>query len=98
MNKYELEINDINIKESIEKNYIDNNKKLYSLAKLVNSINSNMTICIDGTWECGKTFFINQFMYLINHLEIYETLKIQEEISETLQNIKENNVIIYYDA
>lgn len=98
MNKYELEINDINIKESILDNYVDNNKKLYSLIKLVNSINSNMTICIDGNWGCGKSFFVNQFMYLINHPDIYGDLKLSKEIVESLHCIKENNVVIYYDA
>ena len=98
MEKFELELTEVNLKNSILEDYVDNNKKLYSLMRLINSINNNITICIDGSWGCGKTFFVNQFIYLIKHQEIYNELKMQKDICDIMNNIKENNIIIYYDA
>ena len=37
-------------------------------------------------------------MYFINHSEIYEDLQVSKEIVESLQHIKENSVVVYYDA
>ena len=98
MEKFELDLTDDNIEETILKDYLDNNKKLYSLSHLVGNIDKNMTVCIDGDWGCGKTFFINQFKYIIDHDEKHVEFKITEDISKILKDIKENNVIVYYDA
>lgn len=98
MEKFELELTKENIKETILKNYLDNNKRLYTLARLIDSIENNTNICIDGDWGCGKTFFINQFIYLVKNREIDSELKIEKDLSNVFTNIKTNNVIIYYDA
>lgn len=98
MEKYELELTEDNIKETIKNDYLDNNKKLYSLARLVKEIDKNMVICIDGEWGCGKTFFINQFKYIIKDSEKSEELKLDTNIISVLDEIKKNNMIVYYDA
>ena len=77
MESFELELTEENIKETILKNYLDNNKRLYTLARLIDSIENNTSICIDGDWGCGKTFFINQFIYLVNNREIDSKLKLE---------------------
>lgn len=98
MEKFELELTKENLKETILKNYLDNNKRLYTLARLIDSIENNTNICIDGDWGCGKTFFINQFIYLVKNREIDSELKIEKDLSNVFANIETNNVIIYYDA
>ena len=98
MEKFELELTKKNIKETILKNYLDNNKRLYTLVRLIDSIDNNVTICLDGDWGCGKTFFINQFIYLIKNKEIYNELKMKEELKDIFSNIEKNNIILYYDA
>lgn len=98
MEKFELELTKENIKETILKNYLDNNKRLCTLARLIDSIENNTNICIDGDWGCGKTFFINQFIYLVKNREIDSELKIEKDLSNVFANIETNNVIIYYDA
>ena len=98
MESFELELTEDNIKETILKNYLDNNKRLYTLARLIDSIENNTNICIDGDWGCGKTFFINQFIYLINNRETDSELKLEKDLSDVFSNIETNNIIIYYDA
>lgn len=98
MESFELELTEENIKETILKNYLDNNKRLYTLARLIDSIENNTSICIDGDWGCGKTFFINQFIYLVNNREIDSKLKLGKDLSDVFSNVEANNVIIYYDA
>lgn len=98
MESFELELTEENIKETILKNYLDNNKRLYTLARLIDSIENNTSICVDGDWGCGKTFFINQFIYLVNNREIDSKLKLEKDLSDVFLNVEANNVIIYYDA
>lgn len=98
MEKFELELTEENIKKTITEDYLDNNKKLCDLTRLVNEIDTNMTICIDGDWGCGKTFFVNQFRYIIENAEECEKFNLQKEALPILKNIKENSVIVYYDA
>lgn len=98
MEKFELDLTDENIEKTILNNYLDNNRKLYTLSHLIEVIDKNMTICIDGDWGCGKTFFINQLMYIIKNVEKHKDFKIPDDTSTVLKNIKENNVIVYYDA
>ena len=98
MEKFELELTEENIEKTITEDYLDNNKKLYDLSRLVNEIDTNMTICIDGKWGCGKTFFVNQFRYIIEKAEQCEMFKLPKEALPILKSIKENNVVVYYDA
>lgn len=64
MKKYELELSNNNIKNTILDNVIDRNRKLINIIKLLNSINENFIISIDGSWGTGKTFFVKQLVYL----------------------------------
>ena len=50
---------------SIEKDYLGRNKKLDKLINILNSLNSNIVISIDGDWRTGKTMFVKQ-LQLIN--------------------------------
>ena len=95
MESFELELTEDNIKETILKNYLDNNKRLYTLARLIDSIENNTNICIDGDWGCGKTFFINQFIYLINNRETDSELKLEKDLSDVFSNIETNNIIMH---
>ncbi len=98
MENYELEINNENIKDTLINDYLGNKEKLYSLSNLIDCINNNITICIDGDWGCGKTIFIKQFLYLLKNQEEYNQLYIKKDIQEVLKNVSENNICVYYDA
>lgn len=98
MEIFELEVIEENVEKTIKEDYLDNNKKLYDLSRLINEIDTNMTICIDGDWGCGKTFFVNQFKYIIEKAEECEKLNLSNDVLPILKQIKENNVVVYYDA
>ena len=57
MENFELELIEENIEKTIKEDYLDNNKKLYDLSRLINEIDTNMTICIDGEWGVRKNIF-----------------------------------------
>ena len=71
MKKYDLEDTDENIKLTIEKNNLNRNKKIITLSKMLTNLNDNYIISIDGAWGSGKTFFVKQFKYLLEHISEY---------------------------
>ena len=65
MKKYDMQLTEDNLTNSIEKDYLERNKKLDKLITILNSLNSNVVISIDGNWGTGKTIFVKQ-LELIN--------------------------------
>ncbi len=64
MQKYDKEATDTIIKESLANDIPKRNIQLNNFIRLLNSINTNQIISIDGDWGCGKTFFVKQLLYL----------------------------------
>ena len=56
MKRYELIPDDDNIEATINEDLLGRNKKLINLMKLLNNINENFLMSIDGEWGTGKTF------------------------------------------
>lgn len=99
MVKYELDINDENLKITIEKDILGRNSNLITLSKLLVNLDENITISIDGKWGSGKTFFVKQFKYLIEHINEYTNDRIiNSNDKEVLKQLKETNLIVYYNA
>lgn len=97
--KFELEPNDENLKETIRKNILRRNSKLVMLSKLLVNAKENLTISVDGLWGSGKTFFIKQFKYLVDHIEDYiDNSIINDDDKQSLKNLHETNIIVYYNA
>jgi len=97
--KYELEPNDENLKMTIESDFLKRNSKLMTFAKILSSVSDNLTISIDGRWGSGKTFFVKQFKYLVEHIDDYEDERILKECDkENFRKLKENNLIVYYNS
>ncbi|MCI8347372.1 MAG: hypothetical protein HFJ12_05465 [Bacilli bacterium] len=99
MLKYELEPNDENLKETIEKNFLGRNSKLVMLSKLLVNVKENLTISVDGKWGSGKTFFIKQFKYLVDHIEDYtEDRIINGNDKQSFKKLHETHLVVYYNA
>ncbi len=99
MLKYELEPNDKNLKETIEKNFLERNSKLVMLSKLLANVKENLIISVDGQWGSGKTFFIKQFKYLVDHIENYtEDRIINGNDRQSFEQLHETNLVVYYNA
>ncbi len=93
MKNYDLEINNTSIKESIERDTLNRNYKLNKLIELLNTIENNKIISINGEWGCGKTFFLKQLEYINKNDFTNEKL-----ISENIDKFKEIYEVYYYNA
>ena len=61
----DMQLTEDNLTNSIEKDYLGRNKKLDKLITILNILNSNIVISIDGNWGTGKTIFVKH-LELIN--------------------------------
>ena len=96
MRKYELQFDDESIKDTIHSNTLNRNDKLFNLIRLLNSMNENHIISIDGSWGSGKTFFIKQLMYLkSNH---NDCAFIKQDIHDTITEFDKKYILVYYNA
>lgn len=55
--KYELEPTFENVAETLLNDTLKRNNYLYKFYDLLKCINSSCSICLDGAWGSGKTFF-----------------------------------------
>lgn len=99
MKKYELELTEDNIRKTIENNILGRNNNLVMLGKMLLNQNENIMISLDGIWGSGKTFFIKQFEYLIKNIDEFPDNKLfVENDKEIFRKLKDNNLVIYYNA
>lgn len=99
MKKYELDLTEDNIRQTIEKDALGRNSNLVMLGKMLLNQDENIMISLDGSWGSGKTFFIKQFEYLIKNIDKFTDNKIfVENNKEIFRNLKENNLVVYYNA
>lgn len=106
---YELELNEENIKKTLESDVLGRNCSIYNFLDLIYSINTKCTISIDGDWGTGKTFFVKQVEYIMNLLNKSSKENIEPKIQSLIDRIKnkleEKNIntygntrAIYYNA
>lgn len=99
MKKYELEDNEENIEITIKENVLNRNNKLVMLCKMLTNLDDNYNITIDGAWGSGKTFFVKQFKYIIEHINDYkDNFVFNENDKDVIKKCAENNLVIYYNA
>lgn len=97
MKRYELIPDDDNIKVAINEDLLGRNKKLINLMKLLNNINENFLMSIDGEWGNGKTFFVKQLKYICENVEDIEYIKNHKDYDKILQ-FSNKYLPIYYNA
>ncbi len=95
MKNLDLKLNEENIKDVLKSNYINRNIYLASFFKLINGIEENKIIALDGEWGSGKTWFVKSIEYLINS-DINKELNIVN--SDIMDNVKDNYMTFYYNA
>lgn len=99
MKKYELEDSEENIEITIKEDVLDRNKKLVMLCKMLTNLDDNYNITIDGAWGSGKTFFVKQFKYLLEHIKDYkDNVVFNENDKDIIKKCAKNNLVIYYNA
>lgn len=80
---FELKPTDENIKKVLQNNLLDRNKIVIQFLKIIFSIKNQCSLCIDGEWGSGKTFFVKECIESIKLLNMK-----YDEVEETLQKIK----------
>lgn len=92
MKKYDMQLTEDNLTNSIEKDYLGRNKKLDKLITILNSLNSNIVISIDGNWGTGKTIFVKQ-LELINKKGNLNALN-----EDSVKKFIDDYSVFYYNA
>lgn len=92
MKKYDMQLTEENLISSIEKDYLGRNKKLDKLITILNSLNSNIVISIDGDWGTGKTIFVKQ-LELISRKGNLKALN-----EDSVKKFKDDYSVFYYNA
>ena len=95
MKNLDLKLNEENIKYVLKNNFINRNKYIVSFLKLINGIEENKIIALDGEWGSGKTWFVKSIEYLINSDVNNELNSVNKEI---MDNVKDNYMTFYYNA
>ena len=101
---FELKATDENIENSLITNSLDRNKTIFQFLKILYSLKEQYSLCIDGNWGTGKTFFIKQCVRTIQLLNMDETTKKLEEYKTKLDTefveIQAQNEIfpVYFNA
>lgn len=60
MKSIELQPNKENLLRTFERNAIERNVDIYRFVNLLNAIEDNCSVALDGAWGSGKTFFVKQ--------------------------------------
>lgn len=93
MKKNEITITEEVLEESLANDILKRKKILNNLIILLNSIDDNYTMSIDGEWGSGKTFLINQLLYL------YENDRASKYVEkDSIEEFRKKYVPVYYNA
>lgn len=96
-----------NIRETLLNDQLGRNEELRQFVRLLNSIDGNCTIALDGDWGSGKTFFVKQAQMIIDSFNEYKNKKaISEKDEENIKMVKDKfsdlgiklQATAYYDA
>lgn len=97
MKKYELLTSDDNIFNTINDDWLGRNSKIINLMKLLNNVDENIIISIDGEWGTGKTFFIKQLIYICNNHDKIGNIKVHKDYAK-VEEFSKKHVPVYYNA
>lgn len=107
MKSYELQPTYDNLKETFLNDTIDRNKEIYYFVTLLNTLEENCSISLNGKWGSGKTFFVRQVKMIFDsynefinspHNEDFPVIKKKfEEYKDEELDLKLHRSI-YYDA
>ena len=92
-----------NLEQTFLMDTLHRNSFLYKFIELLSKIDDNFSICIDGEWGSGKTFFIKQTQLVINSFYSETDNAIQKKWKKDNQNHSDEKyskkiVTVYYDA
>ena len=95
MKNLDLKLNEENINYVLKNDFINRNRYISSFFKLINGIEENKIIALDGEWGSGKTWFVKSVEYLMNSESNNELNIVDKEI---MNEIKDKYMTFYYNA
>ncbi len=103
---FELKPTDENIENILKENTLDRNKTVFQFLKILYSLKEQYSLCLDGNWGTGKTFFVKQCIKTIELLNMdsnttKETLKeFKVKLDTEFNNVKCEKELfpIYFNA
>ena len=91
----DLKLTDENIKYYLENDFIDRNKYINSLGKLLLKLDSGAIISLDGKWGSGKTVFLKELEYLVNNENDSEYKNIEKAV---INQLRAEYMVFYFNA
>lgn len=108
MNKIEIKPTIENIINMLDKNAIGRNQYIVTFLEMLDNVDDNFTIFINGDWGTGKTFLVKQIYTLLTYYNQYlsdEVTQYKPQLETILQRddfkdlkLEKNFVPIYYNA
>lgn len=108
MNKIEIKPTTENVINMLDKNAIGRNQYIATFLEMLDNVDDNFTIFINGDWGTGKTFLVKQIYTLLTYYNKYisdEVIKYKSQLETILQRenfkdlkLEKNFVPIYYNA
>ena len=108
MNKIEIKPTTENIINMLDENAIGRNQYIATFLEMLDNVDDNFTIFINGDWGTGKTFLVKQIYTLLTYYNQYirdELAEYNTQLEQILQKdyfkdlkIEKNFVPIYYNA
>lgn len=95
MRNLDLKLNEENIHYVLKNNFINRNRYISSFLKLINGLEENEIIALDGEWGSGKTWFVKSVEYLMNSESNNELNIVDKEI---MNKVKDKYMTFYYNA
>lgn len=105
MRKFELQPTEANILNTLNDDMLDRNTSLVHFIQLLNALDSNYSLALDGAWGSGKTFFVKQAKLVLEAFN--NTSDLNEETRSRIQNLFSSKFekmginpqfAVYYDA
>ena len=96
MKEYDLELTDENIKNSINRDELKRNSKISKFIELLNNINCNKIISVDGKWGCGKTIFLKKIEILNKAND--EDIEKYTLNTDSVKEFNDKYFVYYYNA
>lgn len=108
LKKIELEASNENLIKMLERDVIKRNQYIRKILEMLDNVDDNFTIFINGDWGTGKTFLIKQTYILLTYFNEYikqEMNQFNQALNQILQKdcfkdlkLSNNFVPIYYNA
>ena len=91
----DLKLTDDNIEYYLKNDFIDRNKYINSLGKLLLKLDSGAIISLDGKWGSGKTVFLKELEYLVNNENDSEYKNIEKSV---INQLRAEYMVFYFNS